>query len=317
MTQFSSFFATSFSLLTLAAACGPAARDGVNSDAGRDGDGGLVVDADTGPCRRMDLVFVVDNSASMGEEQSSLGSAFPQFAQVLNDYRITTGQPLDYRVALTTTGRTVNWTLKPPIGNVSFPNNETGDNGAFRNSCGVTRRWLERNDPNVASTLTCRANVGTNGPTFEMPILTTMMSLKDRIMDGTNAGFLRDDALLAIVIITDEDDCSRRDNNFTVSNDHDGCAVMPNEMVSFLDTLKGGRGRWAAAVVSGPGPGECSSSFGKAAEAKRLKDFVTQSNTGGHQNVVFNSICEGNMAASLTKALDTFQSACTNFPPVQ
>ena len=317
MMRASLIFAT---LLLAAAGCGPSARSNGELDASGNGDGngngdGRTTDADTGPCRRMDFVFVVDDSGSMAQEQTSLGAAFPQFATVLNDYRITTGQELDYRVALTTTGRTVNWSVSTPLGTI--PMNETGDNGAFRNNCGVPRRWLERTDPNMATTLTCRADVGTSGPSFEMPMLTTMMSLKDRITDGTNAGFLRDDALLAIVIITDEDDCSRRDNNFSVSNDHDGCAVMPSEMVTFLDTLKGGRGRWAAAIVAGPGPGSCTSSFGEAAEAKRLKTFVTNANAGASQNVVFSSICDGNMAASLTAALDKFQSACESFPPVE
>ncbi len=314
MMRSSLMFAT---LLLAAAGCGPAARSNGELDANGNGNGdGATTDADTGPCRKMDFVFVVDDSGSMDKEQASLAAAFPQFATVLNDYRITTGQELDYRVALTTTGRTLKWTLAIP-GLGSRTMNETGDNGAFRNNCNVPRRWLERSDPNMATALACRANVGTGGPTFEMPMLTTMLSLKDRITDGTNAGFLRDDALLAIVMITDEDDCSRRDNNFSVTNDHDGCAVMPSELVTFLDTLKGGRGRWAAAVVAGPGPGSCTSSFGEASEAKRLKNFVTAANAGASQNVVFSSICDGNMAASLTAALDKFQSACESFPPVE
>lgn len=318
MKRSSLMFAT---LLLAAAGCGPAARSNGELDANANGDGngngdGATTDADSGPCRRMDFVFVVDDSGSMSQEQASLSSAFPQFATVLNDYRITTGQQLDYRVALTTTGRTVNWSITLP-GLGTIPMNETGDNGAFRNNCGVPRRWLERADPTMATALACRANVGTSGPSFEMPMLTTMMSLKERITDGTNAGFLRDDALLAIVIITDEDDCSRRDNNFSVTTDSDGCAVMPSELVTFLDTLKGGRGRWAAAVVAGPGPGTCTSSFGEAAEANRLKNFVSNANAGASQNVVFSSICDGNMAASLTAALDTFQSACESFPPVE
>ena len=44
--------------------------------------------------------------------------------------------------------------------------------------------------------------------------------------DGTNSGFLRPDALLAVVILTDEDDCSREDNNFTIQND--SCQTMQN-----------------------------------------------------------------------------------------
>ena len=57
-----------------------------------------------------------------------------------------------------------------------------------------------------------------------MPLYAAELALVDRVADGTNAGFRRDDALLAIVILTDEDDCSREDNNFTIQNDV--CSTM-------------------------------------------------------------------------------------------
>jgi hypothetical protein len=302
-----------------AIACGPSARDGnqvgidgnTNDDGGGGGGG---ADAKIEQCQKMDFLFVVDDSASMGEEQTSLSTAFPDFAGLLNDFRLRSGQPLDYRLAVTTTGRTVNYKIKPPFGNISIPMNEIGDNGAFRNTCGISRRWLERNDSDLTGKFACRAKVGTGGPTWEMPMITTMQALKERMMDGTNTGFLRSDALLAVVIVTDEDDCSRRDNNFTAASDSDGCAVMPAELVTFFDNVKGARNRWAAAIVAGPGPGTCESTYGKAFEATRLKEFITMANASTQvPSAVFSSICDGNMAASLGQALSTFETACENF----
>jgi hypothetical protein len=299
------------------AACGPEARiEGNGPDAATTGtDGADAAPQDFGPCRNMDVLFVIDDSGSMGEEQNSLGAAFPAFTEVLNTFQNSTGNTLDYRVAVTTTGKTVNYTISlavPGGAPVTFPQSEVGDDGKFRKACGIDRGWIERTDAGGASALSCRANVGTGGPAWEMPWATSMLALKERVTDGTNAGFLRDNALLAVVYITDEDDCSRMDTGFTATSANTDCKVMPTELVQYFDNLKGGRERWSAAIVAGPGPSTCESSFGKAAAATRFKEFMSMANSGGVENVVFSSICEGNMAGALQTALAKFQTACEN-----
>jgi hypothetical protein len=315
------------------AACGPndrgsddiAGDDSAGDDsAGDDSAGDDTTNPPAARCQAMDIVFVVDDSGSMTEEQSNLAANFPQFAQVLDNYEVAPGQPLDYRVALTTTGRTITTTVVLGSGLPEIPITEQGDNGAFRAECGSPKRWIDRTDGNLGSTLACRANVGTNGPgAAEMPLYAGMLGLSDRIVDHTNEGFLRDDALLAVVMITDEDDCSRTDDNITMGPTENICAPGPagyvsaQDAVEFYDALKGGRGRWAAAVVAGATA--CSSGFGDAAEAVKLKQFVSTMNSSasGPQNGVFASICDGNMATSLQQALDTFQAACESFPPIE
>ncbi|HEY5921888.1 MAG TPA: vWA domain-containing protein [Kofleriaceae bacterium] len=256
----------------------------------------------------MDIVFVVDNSGSMQEEQSNLATNFPMFASQIQAYTVNNGQPLDFRVALTTTGRDIMYSLDlgPPFG--SLPQSETGDDGEFRNTCNNPKRWLEPSDATMAQTLACRANVGTGGPSVEMPMLMTKWALKERAAD-TNTGFLRSDALLAVVMITDEDDASTTMNNFTMT------ATSPSptdfhaqDLVGFLDQTKGNRTLWAAAVIAGDG--NCSSSFGDAADAVRLKQFVTLANGNGSTQAVFTSICNGDLNKGLKDALDVFQAAC-------
>ncbi|MBL8613444.1 MAG: VWA domain-containing protein [Myxococcales bacterium] len=266
-------------------------------------------------CQKMDFVFVVDDSGSMGEEQSNLASNFPSFVKVLDEYKTKSGAKLDYRIAVTTTGRDVAYTIKPPI--AGFPpmnQSEKGDNGAFRNtkSCNVTRRWIERTDTKPADTFACLAKVGTKGPSVEMPLESLKLALNDRVADGTNAGFLRDDALLAVVILSDEDDCSRKDNNFEIEDDScDKVAQVPvADYASMLDTVAKGKGRWATAVIAGAGPGKCTSSFGDAIEATRLRSFVGLAGKNG----TFSSICEGDLTKSLKQALETFDGACKSFP---
>jgi hypothetical protein len=306
------------SLVSALAACGPPTRPGDDDDDDDDDTdaGPGDVDASSEQCRKMDLVFIIDDSGSMAEEQDNLALNFPMFADVLNDYRLGSGEDLDYRAAITTTGitATANITIEPPF--PGFPPTtlsqpQTGADGKFRQACGMTRPWLERTDPSMATTFACAAKVGTGGPAFEMPLRAAELAVQENV----NPGFLRDDALLGIVVITDEDDCSRRISPFETHGDEcatngDTDLATVTSFVSGFDARKGDRGRWATAVIAGPA--DCSSSFGTAANAIRLKQFVNE--TG--DTAVFGDICQGSLAPALQAALDTFQAACENFPPI-
>ena len=313
-------------LLTLAlaaAACGSSdargydGADPTSMPAGTDpgaGGGGLGprVDAGagatgTGGCEKMDIVFVVDDSGSMGEEQANLAANFPKFVSVLDQTRAGNGNPIDYRVAVTTTGRS--YKLLGPFG---IPDDVKGDDGAFRNNCGGPKRWLDKSE--ASQSFACRAQVGTGGPSEEMPLESMRLALTDRVADGTNTGFVRDDALLAVVFLTDEDECSFKGKTLT-EGFGDLCesngAEAPEAYVLTLDQIKGDRARWATAVIAGKT--QCQSSFGSAAEAKRLGRFVTA--TG--KNAVFSSICDGDLAKSLEEAIAKFGEACKSFPGVR
>jgi hypothetical protein len=309
MTKAMSFVA----LCMFVFACGPAMRDdeGGGDDDGTGSGSGSGSGSGTGEarqCDKMDIVFVVDNSGSMQEEQTNLASNFPQFASLLAAYTVNNGQPLDFRVALTTTGRDVDYQIDLGGGFGTFPQSEQGENGEFYNNCNVQKRWLDRTDPTMAQALACRANVGTTGPSIEMPLLMSKWALAERAAD-TNTGFLRDDALLAIVMITDEDDASTTDNNFTLNAMGTSPTNWnPADQVQFLDGLKGNRTLWAAGVIAGDGA--CSSGFGDAADGVRLKEFVTLANGNGSTQAVFSSICDGDLTVGLKEALDTFQAAC-------
>ncbi len=256
-------------------------------------------------CEKMDIVFVVDNSGSMGEEQTNLAANFPKFVSVLDQTKAGNGAPIDYRVAVTTTGKS--YKLVGPFG---ISDDEKGDDGAFRNNCGGSKRWLERSE--AQASFACRAQVGTGGPSEEMPLECMRLSLTDRMADGTNAGFVRDDALLAVVFLTDEDDCSFKakelNEGFGDLCEDNKSAEAPEAYVLTLDQIKGDRGKWATAVIAGKTA--CQSSFGSAAEAKRLGRFVTA--TG--KNAVFSSICEGDLSKALEEAIAKFGEACRSFP---
>ncbi len=102
--------------------------------------------------------------------------------------------------------------ISPAGATVKF--DQEGANGELLARCEMNRPWLEAGDPNLAETFACAAELGTGGPGAEMPLLALDWALTRRLEDGSNAGFFRDDALWAIVIMTDQDDCSREDDGF-------------------------------------------------------------------------------------------------------
>src|SRR5205814_5112437 len=53
----------------------------------------------------------------------------------------------------------------------------------------------------------CMANLGTQGCGYEHQLQSTRVALYETVT-RENAGFLRPNALLAIILVTDEDDCS-------------------------------------------------------------------------------------------------------------
>lgn len=309
--------------VVLAAACGPtsSADDDGDDDDGSGDAGNGNVDAWVPPgddggggdsgCEKIDILFVVDNSGSMGEEQTNLAANFPMFLNLIEQ------SGLDYRVAITTSGMDYAYTMELIPGVPLAMTVDGGDNGTMLqpSGCGMTRRWIEKTDANAATAFACAANVGTSGPSDEMPLSAMRAAFDERIADGTNAGFRRSDALLAVVILTDENDCSY-EQPVTLGFAESLCDSQTEpaaNYVSFLDTFTGDRGRWAAATIAGPGPGACTSTFGSADYAERLQQFV---GTAGATTAVMSSICAGDLTIGLTEALALFDTACENFPPI-
>ncbi len=308
----------------LSTACGPSAHDQGGGDGAGDAvDGGGAAgdraDAhpaidwpDAGPreaCDAMDILFIIDNSGSMQQEQTNLAANFPAFVQVLDHFTNADGQTIDYHVGVTTTGVSKDYEIDTGLP-WNIPESQDGEDGHLQqgSGCGMPRRWLERSDTDVATKFSCIASVGTGGPSDEMPLEGARLAVTERMADSSNAGFLRSEALLALVILTDEEDCSRPDDHFTLGFGEDLCgsAAPVAQYVSALDGVAGSRDRWAAAIIAGVGPGACSSDLGDAEEAARLNAFALEVG----DNAITSSICQGDLATPLADAMATFQAAC-------
>jgi hypothetical protein len=155
------------------------------------------------PENKLDLVFMIDNSGSMKEEQAALARNFPLFMQALE----ARGK-VDLHLAVISSD--------VGAGNIDSGNcHGTGDGGMFRtgSGCGlepgaafltVDRQGNKNFSGDLQSTFACIADLGIKGCGFEHQL----QSLRTALYRPEQAGFLRPDAHLGIVLITDEDDCS-------------------------------------------------------------------------------------------------------------
>ena len=161
------------------------------------------------PIRNVDIVFVIDDSGSMMEEQANLARNFPLFMDELAGL-----QGADFQIASVSTDLgagtgTANQGCNVPGGDRGVFCSIRGNDFCARCGVDVTRgRFLRTVNPNYAgnirSVFSCMSTFGTGGCGYEHSV----GALRNSLLAPENAGFLREDAYLAFILITDEDDCS-------------------------------------------------------------------------------------------------------------
>lgn len=283
-------------------------------------------------CDGMDILFVIDDSGSMQEEQDNLSANFPKFISVLDNYKTAGGEGLNYRVGVTTTSVTRNFQENLIFG-LKMPRSTSGPNGRLLGqnsdpepSCDLGDPWLEGPGADVATTFSCMAAVGTSGDPTEMPFaaLESALGREGKGMSrkgGPNEGFYRSDknSLLVVVIITDEDDCSIANGGVMAVSTTGGAdcnekqskgIYMPEDIKTFLDGLTGGEGRYVLVGIGGPT--DCSSDFGSAIKARRLQNLIELTGKFGF----FGDICQGDLWYSLEQALEVMTLTCNDMGPV-
>ncbi|HOX44862.1 MAG TPA: VWA domain-containing protein [Myxococcota bacterium] len=173
----------------------------------------------------IDILFVIDNSGSMVGEQVQLANSFSILTDTLDE---TFGEG-KYQIAVITTGMESEGC--PPCDAVIDQScmNETGENGRFQSRRGRIVDPLANppefafDPPDPACRIVTSANktcfydsatqsgialVGTNGCGYEKGLEPIRVALSD-LAGTTSAGFLRDNATLAIFVISDEEDCGK------------------------------------------------------------------------------------------------------------
>lgn len=178
----------------------------IKLDVGQDsmGDGG---DGDSNECRNVDILFVIDNSGSMADNQEQLIASFPGFVEGIQD-RLAFAD--SYHVGVVTSSPSVE--NPPPCqGHGDLVTQTIGAPESSNAVCGPFTSggsYIDETEPDLESRFSCIAKVGAGGDDEEKPVtsLLTALSPGKAAAGACNEGFFRLDSLLVIVIITDEDD---------------------------------------------------------------------------------------------------------------
>lgn len=303
---------------------------GEKLDVAANGDGDGDGDGDEG-CRAVDFLFVIDNSGSMADEQSALISSFPKFIDAINenldvqqDYHImvTDVDAWQYAQCLGFCGTTFEILCSPLITGGEFtcddPNTPEIDptvpeecedvlgagiidpKGADASDapCNFASgaRYIDKTEPDVKSAFQCAARVGTSSmdePERPMEAMVAAVGAGGEVAT-CNSGFLRDDAILVVTFITDEDDSSSKS-----AGTPDGWKTALMSAKNLDET---------AIVVLGVfgGLGSC-----EAEPSTRLEEFVSLFGERGFHG----DICASDYESFFLDAVNTIQTTCDDFVP--
>jgi len=236
-----------------------------DSNAG-DGSGGASPgDGGDSGCNKVDFLFVIDNSSSMGPEQAALVASFPGFIDTIQSLSGVS----DYHIMVADTdedGKCTPGDDRCTGGFLALPPNDVclggGSNvcqvqlagcdialgagvigplgkDASNRDCMLSggSRYILDTEPDVSSAFACVAQVGLSGHAEERPMdaMVAALSVPLNAPGGCNEGFLREDAILVVTIISD--DPKREDQG------------EPADWLAAVTAAKGGD--VAAAVVLG------------------------------------------------------------------
>jgi hypothetical protein len=151
---------------------------------------------------QVDVLFVIDNSGSMSDNQRKLGENFPEFMKEFD------GSGLDYH-----------------IGVISTDTDDPSHNGKLRPVVETGGKWIDDTFADPVAAFANLAMVGATGSGTERGREACYRALVDHA-DGANAGFIREDAGLHITVVSDEDDSSTAN------------PISKTEFIDYLNSLR-------------------------------------------------------------------------------
>jgi hypothetical protein len=250
-------------------------------------------------CRKVDVIFAVDNSGSMGEEHDALrGPVFDTFPAAL--LSINNGID-DFQLAV------IDACPKPAL----FHN--YGASGACEFSIGDN--YMVSSEPSLPDEFSCVTDFADNGyndepdacidddefnDDDEQPGLAAAESVSAENLGGANAGFLRGDALLFIVTITDEDEALV---------DVDSTQEIYDRILSAKN------GDVNKIVYLGiAGGSDCDGEYGSADDATQAQELTAMFEAQGRG--MFWDLCQGDLQTAFQTAIENIvDSACQDFVP--
>ena len=189
--------------------------------------------------------------------------------------------------------------------------------GASNSDCSFAsgKRYIDGSEPDVTAAFACAAQVGIGSSNPELP----MQAMVESVRVGGDAavcndGFLRDDAILVVTVITDEDDNG--------PGGDDPVGDSPGTPHDWFDALVEAKGGNADAIVAlaligdtGQPGGLCpplDHTTGIGAEnSPRIREFTALFGAQGHVG----SVCAASYESFFLEAVDSIGQACDEFMP--
>jgi predicted small lipoprotein YifL len=240
----------------------------------------------------IDVLFVIDSSQSMEEEQESLAAEMPRLVEALvRPPDLDADGVPDWNPVTNLHLGVVTTDLGAGGVDVGTCERRRGDDAILRDVGNASDLWCLRRFPRflefggvtseesaLIRDLACVIAVGDDGCGQEQPLEAVLKALTPSTSplrfegntvghgDGVNAGFLREGSFLAVVIVTDEDDCSTSDPRLfdpesTRYTEHPNvrCGLHEEEALQpidrFLDNItalrRGASDRLALALIAG------------------------------------------------------------------
>ncbi|MEM7158390.1 MAG: MYXO-CTERM sorting domain-containing protein [Myxococcota bacterium] len=270
-------------------------------------------------CQKIDFLFVIDSSESMKDHQTNLVDSFPGFVDAMqeavpaDDWHVmvvdTDGQwnGADCANACSTLGSCPDEPAfscdvpAPELCDITMGAGEVAPygEGASNEPCELgSGRFVDAGHPDLDTAFSCAARVGVDGSSLEHTAQSLTRAVSSELLaeHACNEGFLRDDAILVVTLITDEPD--------EVSEDeppawHDALVAAKNEdesAVVILGLLPDGDA--ASQVCDDPVP---------APRLGALLDAFPASTRA--------SVCEPDYSPFLAAAVEVIAETCDGFEP--
>lgn len=266
---------------------------GTTADVDDGEDDGLPVE----PCTAMDILFVVDNSSTMIEEQLRLSSNAAVWLSQVNASTATAANNIHVGVITTDDSAMVTSTAMPCNFASALPYMTMG---------GATF------DQTVfAAEVQCALNVGVGGSSDERPIDRMFEALSNDFNEAgaPNEGFLRQDALLIVVVVTDEEDDFEAKTSW-------GSAGDPADWIDDLAALKGDINKDVVvlSIIGLDAPNDCPAfqwdGLSGAELSPRLQEF-----TLGFPAGAVHDACSADYLTFLNGVVPGIAGSCMNFSP--
>lgn len=222
---------------------------------------------------KVDILWIIDNSASMLQPQRNLSSQLSSLVSTLNSLK------MDYHMAVVTTS----------LGGTN------PDGGKFLG----TPKYVTSSTPDLVNNLASRMVIGEGGSNNERGLESMSIALSPSYLANEGKGFLRSDALLVVIALSDEDDKS-------------AVTDPVNYYTNFLDQLKApwvdGSRSWMFNFIGVLANSAACSTFSNYAEPGLIYMDLVAKTLGTKE-----SICNNNLSGAVSNIRARIYQILTDF----